>query len=305
MTATSNETEYKRPVALGMANGDIPEDPVAFTPDLVRSWRERGIACLAVRFGRPNDAISLDVLARLRTALANEGIRVSQFVGVNANLVHPDPVVRADAVRRVQRAVPGATEVGARAIQSGAGTCSPTWWQNFYRPHAGNFASEAEDSAVETLSRIGEVIGDADLLYTIECHQLCTFRSPEVIRRILDRVDHPKIKANFDPVNMLDTAYAAYTSAERIAEMVEIVGPRYAPTCHIKDIGVGDEMPLHTNELPPGQGLIDIDTIFAAAQRLPGDGTVDMLVEHLSVGDSAAGVEFARQAAIRLGIQLE
>jgi sugar phosphate isomerase/epimerase len=240
----------------------------------------------------------------VRAMLADHGLHVAEFAGVNANLVHPDQAVRDEAVERVQAAIEPASALGARYINSGAGSCSPGWRESFYRPDAGNFTPEAEDRAVDTLSRIARVIDDSDLLYAVECHQLTTMRSAEVIRRVLDRVDHPRIFANFDPINLLDTAFAAFTSADRIPEMIDAVGRRYAQTCHVKDVVVTDAMPYESCEAPPGQGLVQIETIFAAAQRLPGDGPVDLIVEHLDPQNAATSVELVRQRAVESGIPL-
>lgn len=299
---TAKVTDWPRPFALGIANGDVPSDPAGFSVELARSWRASGMACIAVGFSVPALEIDVDLMRETGAMLADEGISVTEFAGVNANLVHPDADVRADAVRRVQAAVAPASALGARYINSGPGSCSPQWQQSFYRADPQNFTSAAEDRAVDTLNRIAQVIDDSDLMYAIECHQLTTMRSAEVIRRVLDRVDHPKVFANFDPVNLLDSAYAAFTNEERIPEFVAVVGPRYADTCHVKDVIVTDAMPYESHEAPPGQGLVAVETILAAAARLPGEGTVDLIVEHLDPENAAASVRLVRQRAESLGI---
>ena len=305
MTAATGETAgWSRPFALGVANGDVPSDPEGFTAELARSWRSRGLSCVAVGFARPAAQIGIELARAVRNLLADEGIRVSEFAGVNANLVHPDPDVRAEAVERVRAAVGPASALGVRCINSGPGSCSPLWPESFYCPDAGNFTQEAEDRAVDTLTRIAAVIDDSELVYTVECHQLTTMRSPAVIRRVLDRVDHPRVMANFDPINLLDSAYAAFTNAERIPEIIDTVGPRYAQTCHVKDVVVTDAMPFESHEAPPGRGLVKIETIFAAAQRLPGNEQIDLIVEHLDPQNAEASVEEVRQRALAAGIPL-
>jgi sugar phosphate isomerase/epimerase len=259
---------------------------------------------VAVGFARPAAEVSVELMRDVRAMLSDEGIHVSEFAGVNANLVHPDPAVREQAVERVRAAVGPASALGAACVNSGPGSCSESWRESFYRPDTGNFTPEAEDRAVDTLTRIARVIEDTDLVYTVECHQLTTMRSATIIRRVLDRVDHPRIRANFDPINLLDSAYVAFTNAERIPEFIDTVGPRYAHTCHVKDVIVTDEMPFESHEAPPGQGLVRSETIFAAAQRLPGDQPVDLIVEHLDPKNAEASVELVRQRALEAGITL-
>lgn len=293
---------WPRSFALGIANGDVPSDPAGFSVELARSWRARGMACVAVGFARPAADIDVALMSEVRALLADHGITVSEFAGVNANLVHPDPAVRADAVRRVRDAVAPAAALGARYINSGPGSCAANWVASFYGPDRDNFTAAAEDRAVSTLTDIAAVIDDTELGYAIECHQLTTMRSAEIIRRVLDRVDHPRVLANFDPINLLDSAYAAFTNAERIPELVEIVGPRYALTCHVKDVVVTDAMPYESHEAPPGTGLVAVETILAAAAQLPGDEPVELIVEHLDPRGAMVSVELVRQRAEAIGI---
>lgn len=286
---------------LGLANGGVPSDPSEFTRELVESWRQRGIGCLSTALPRPHDDLSLGMLHDLRALLADSAVRVSQFANVNANLVHPDPDARYASIARVAAAVRPAQAVGARMILSGPGSCSPDWQNHFYGPDGENYSPESEDRIVDSLTRIAKIIDDTDLIYTIECHQLTTMRSPAVIRRVLDRVDHPRVVANFDPVNMLDCAYAAFTSAERIPEMIEVIGPRYGPSCHVKDIAVLPEFVYASREVAPGEGLIALTTIFDAVAGLP--APVDLIVEHLSTEAAPAAVELVRTAALAAGLE--
>lgn len=293
-----------RRVRLGLVDGDVPDDPSLFTPWLVEAWRDRGVSCLTVAFSATGADRTLAAMEQLRTLLAGGDVEVSQFSSVNANLVHPDPDVREDAVARVARAIPPAQALGARLIISGAGTCSPRWRAHFYDPHRDNFMPDAEDRMVDTLLRIADLIDPTGMLYAIECHQLGPMRSPEVIRRILDRVDHPRVVANFDPINLLDTAHKAFLNDAAISEMVDVVGGRYAPTCHMKDIVVLDELPFTSREAPPGRGLVHPRTILEAALRLPGEGDVDVIVEHLGPVEAEAAFRHVRDVALAMGLRL-
>jgi len=293
-----------RRVRLGLVNGDVPDDPALFTPWLIEGWQTRGVSCLAVAFSAAGADRSPARMEQLRELLAAGDVAVSQFSSVNANLVHPDRDVRSDAVDRVARVIPSAQALGARVIISGAGTCSPRWRTHFYDPHRGNYLPEAEDRIVDSLSRIAELIDPTDLVYAIECHQLGPMRSPEVIRRVLDRVDHPRVVANFDPVNLIDAPHKAFLNEEAIPAMIDIVGNRYAPTCHIKDIVVLEELPFTSREAPPGRGLIDPRTVFAAALRLPGDGDVDIIVEHLGPAEAEVAFRHVRDQALAMGLEL-
>lgn len=286
---------------LGLANGDIPAEPARFTEALIGSWTELGIRCLSVHFSAGPAAV-VDEMAELRARLAGGGIHVAQMAGVNANFVHADAEVRAEAHRRVLSAIPTAVGLGATMISSGAGTSRDDWKDSFYAPHADNYSERAKDDLIAGLRGIAPHIEDAGLSYTIECHQLSTMRSPEVIREVMDSVDSPVITANFDPVNLLDSAVAVFDNAARMRHIMDVVGPRYGASCHLKDVMVTDEFVCRTLEVPPGEGVLDYDVFFEVVRRLP-DGSA-LIVEHLTPEQSAAGVRYVRQRALAAGIEL-
>lgn len=286
---------------LGLANGDIPNEPAGFTAPLIARWAEMGIRSLSVHFVAGPAAVRGDA-PDVRARLADGGIHVAQMAGVNANFVHASPEVRAEAHRRVLAAIPTAVALGATMISSGAGTSRDDWQQNFYAPHADNYSERAKADLIEGLRGIAPHIEEAGISYTIECHQLSAMRSPEAIREILDAVDSPVITANFDPVNLLDSAVAVFDNAARMAHMIDVVGPRYGASCHLKDVAVTDEFVCRILEVQPGEGVLDYDAFFEQVRRLP-DGSA-LIVEHLTPERSAEGVRYVRERALAAGIEL-
>lgn len=286
---------------LGLANGDIPRHPEEFTGDLVEGWARQGIRCLSTSFLIPHAELAI-AAPTLRRTLADNDIHVAQFAGVNANFVHHDDAVRAIGRESVRAAIPAAVALGATMISSGCGTNRDDWAENFYGPHARNYSDDAKWRLVEELRAIAPSIADAGLSYTIECHQLSVMRSPEVIREVLDAVDSPVITANFDPVNLLDSAVAVFDNGARMRHMVETVGPRYGASCHVKDIRVTDDLVCRIVEEPPGDGVLDYAAYFAAASLLP--GPTALIVEHLDPSRSAQGIDFVREAALANGVEL-
>ncbi|MGX1932875.1 sugar phosphate isomerase/epimerase family protein [Microbacterium resistens] len=286
---------------LGLANGDIPAEPAGFTEALISSWASLGIRCLSVHFSAGPAAV-VNKVADLRSRLSAGGIHVAQMAGVNANFVHPSAEVRAEAHRRVIAAIPTAVGLGATMISSGAGTSRNDWTRAFYGPHPDNYSARAADDLITGLRGIAPHIEDAGLSYTVECHQLSTMRSAEVIREVMDAVDSPVISANFDPVNLLDSAVAVYDNAARMRHIMDVVGPRYGASCHVKDVVVTDEFVCRTLEVPPGDGVLDYDAFFEVVRRLPDESA--LIVEHLTPEQTAGGVRFVRERALAAGIEL-
>lgn len=289
---------------LGLANANIPTEFDRFTDELVGEWLELGVRALALHFlGRHEEVVRRG--GELRERLADRGIEVVQYSGVNANLVHPSDEVRAHALESVRRAIPAAMSLGSRMILSGAGSTSPEHEDAFYAPAIDNYSAATADRLVDGLRRIAPMLEDAGLGYVIECHQLTTMRSPRVVRDILDAVDSPAIFANFDPINLLDSAYAVMTSGDRIREMVEVVGPRYASTTHVKDARVLNDLVYRAIEVPPGQGVVDAADIFTAAANIPTTDTMALIIEHLHPDDFRGAIDYVLARAEHAGVEWE
>jgi sugar phosphate isomerase/epimerase len=190
-------------------------------------------------------------------------------------------------------------------VVSGAGTTSDEHERYFYGPAASNYTADAEQRLIDGLREIAPEAEAAGVEYAIECHQLTTMRSAKVVRRVLDAVDSPNVVANFDPVNLLDSSYAAHTHAVRIPEMVAMVGHRYGPTTHVKDLRVTNDFVLSMVEVPPGEGLIDFGVVVAAAGAIPVSRTMAFIVEHLSADRAEHGIRFFRKAAEAAGVDFQ
>jgi len=286
---------------LGLANGTVPRSPELFTDDLAAQWAELGIRCISTSFSRARVEVGR-YAQRIKSVLSEKGIHVAQFAGVNANFVHHDVAVRKSGRESVFEAIAAVKSIGATMISSGCGTNSDDFESHFYAPHPLNYTEAARDRLVDELRSIAPAIEDAGILYTIECHQLSVMRTPEIIRSVLDEVDSPAIFANFDPVNLLDSAQAVFDNGRRMSSMVETVGPRYGPSCHIKDVAVSTDFVCHIVEVAPGEGVLDFEAFFAAAATLP--GPTPLIVEHLSGDQVSAAIDFVRQKAHDSGVVL-
>ncbi|HLQ82117.1 MAG TPA: TIM barrel protein, partial [Bacillota bacterium] len=276
---------------LGLANGDVPKDPYAFTPALARAWSERGVRCLAVGFRDVPQAETARAAVELRPLLTDHGIHISQYVGINAHLAHVDQARRADGIRRIREAVPAARALDATMMQSGVGTNAVAGLgtspappppgephhhdaPHHYAPHPDNYSPAARDGLVRALREVATMMADEGMVFSLECHQLTTMRSARVIRDVLDEVDSPAVVANFDPVNLLDSATAVYDNAARMRAMADVLLPpdgvaRLGPSCHVKDVVLRSGLVCHIDEEAPGAGVLDLSVLLELAQRLP------------------------------------
>ncbi|MFS0892873.1 sugar phosphate isomerase/epimerase family protein [Microbacterium sp. 179-I 3D3 NHS] len=286
---------------LGLANAGIPRDDRAIDEELLREWSALGIRCIATGFFAPPNEVARRA-SSLRGRLADAGIAIAQYAGLNANLVHPDARRRAVTRHQVRDALELGRELAVGMIASGCGTTAEAPGRSFYAPDPRNHHPETVDRLIDELRLIAPMAEDAGVMYSIECHQLTTMGDPVTIRAVLDAVDSPAIVANFDPVNLLGSVGEVYGNALAMERMLDVVGPRYGPSCHVKDVVVADELVCRIDEAAPGEGLLDFTAFFAQAARLP--GPTALIVEHLPADRRDEAIAFVVEQAHATGAVL-
>ena len=125
-----------------------------------------------------------------------------------------------------------------------------------------------------------------------------TLDSAETTRQVLDAVDSPFVRSDFDPVNWL-TLRTAYTSGPAIERMLDTLG-QHVVSAHAKDLVVEDRLTLHLTERPTGQGWLDYPAFLARMEALDPDYPV--IVEGASQADLPAVKAFLDGVAASLGI---
>ncbi len=282
---------------LGVSGGPVPRDPDAVTPALARELAELGVSAVVTHFTPAPAAMVAGQARRVRQVLAEAGIRVVQATGYNPNMVHPDGDARRADLERLRAAFDAARLLGAEMIISGCGSHHPSF---FYGPARDNHTQQARDRLVASLRQAAPWAESAGVVLALECHVQTTLDTPTHIREVLDAVDSPWVRANFDPVNLLGDLPTVFASGQAMRHMWATIGPRYAPSAHFKDVGVRPELVVHIDEMAPGEGILDLDTFFAVCREL-GDGAA-IVVEHLPADQARAALAFTRRRAAEAGI---
>ena len=284
---------------LGLANGPLPHTSDGVTAELAGQLQAWGIHALALHL-QDAEAMVAGGGRRVRELLADHDIRVVQSTGFAPNLVDPDPDIRRDAHSRIRRGLAAAEALGAVMVNTGVGSHHPTF---AYGPHPANHAQASIDTLVENLRVLCPEAEDRGLLLSLEPHVQTTISDPDTIATIVAAVDHPALRVNFDPVNLLGTLPEVFDAATAIARIGERMGPFLGPSAHAKDIRPLPELVLHLTEVSPGEGFVDWAAYFEVCRGL-GDGAA-LIVEHLH-GDAVEPAIAATVAlAERHGIALE
>ncbi|HEX3349440.1 MAG TPA: sugar phosphate isomerase/epimerase family protein [Acetobacteraceae bacterium] len=245
----------------------LPDDMREVTPELCRRVRANGFSGIFTRFRRndPNETSKADALA-LRNVLAGEGVRLFQATGYWQNMITPDETRRGESVRTIRAALRLAAWMGARGIDTGPGSMNPAgpWF-----PHPDNDSATARRQLVRTLKECVAAAEDAQVYLSLEAHQLVTLRTPEITRDVLDEVDSPWVRCDYDSANWI-TLDTVFDTGAALNHHFDVLGDRIV-SCHAKDIWIENRLTLHLQDGCSGKGLMDFATLFRRMEALSTD----------------------------------
>ncbi|MBI4552836.1 MAG: sugar phosphate isomerase/epimerase [Candidatus Latescibacteria bacterium] len=251
----------------GMSGCFLPADMNEMTPELCTRVRELGFTGIFTRFGKNNPHDTPRASAqRLRDLLADHGVRLFQATGYWQNLVTPDETKRNEGVRTLQAALRLAGWMGARGIDTGPGSMSPDgpWF-----PHPDNWTDPCRRQLVKSLKECAKAAEDSGVYLSLEGHQLVTLESAEATKAILDEVNSPWVRSDYDSANWI-TRETVYNTTAAIDHHFDVLG-HHIVSCHAKDIWIEDRLTLHLQDGCPGKGLMDFKTLFRRMEALSPD----------------------------------
>jgi sugar phosphate isomerase/epimerase len=283
---------------LGMSGCFLPADMNDFTPQMCRRVRSAGFSGVFTRF-KDNDPLATPQAdaARLRSLLADENVRLFQVTGYWQNLVTPDETARRESVRVVQAALRLAGWMGARGIDTGPGSMNPDgpWF-----PHPDNWTANAEAQLVRSLRECARAAEDNGVFLSLESHQLVTPRSPEIALRILDAVDSPWVRCDYDSANWIDL-HSIYDTSSALDAHFDLLG-RHIVSAHAKDIWLENRLAVHLQDGCPGKGVMDFSTLFRRLEAL--DPDYPAIAEGNSTEELPAVGSLFHETAKSLGIRV-
>ena len=283
---------------LGMSGCFLPADMNDFTVEMCRRVRSCGFSGVFTRF-KENDPLTTpraDAL-RLKSLLADENVRLFQVTGYWQNLITPDESLRSQSVSVVQAALRLAGWMGARGIDTGPGSMNP---QGPWFPHPDNWTAKAEAQLVRSLRECAKAAEDNGVLLSLECHQLVTPRSPEIALRILDAVNSPWVRCDYDSANWIDLQ-SIFDTTSALNAHFDLLG-RHIVSAHAKDIWVENRLAVHLQDGCPGKGTMDFRTLFRRLEGL--DPDYPAIAEGNSTDELPAVGRLFHETAEALGIRV-
>ena len=283
---------------LGVSGAFLPERMADLTVAHARQVRELGSSGIFTRFTEDDPLTVGDAQCRrVRDVLEAEGVEMFQATGYRPTLVHPDESARREASRTLCEALRIARWLGARAVDTGPGSMSPRgpWFPDPY-----NYTEQAKEQLVKSLREGARAAEEHGVLLCVEGHQLVTLRSAEVTREVIDEVDSPWVRVDFDPANWI-TLETVYESGTAIDAMLETLGDRIA-SAHVKDVVVHDRLVVHIDHCAAGTGVLDIAALLLGMERL--DPEAPIIVEAAETHELPDVFSFLRRTAAGLAVEV-
>lgn len=251
----------------GMSGCFLPANMNDIDAAMCRRVRAAGFSGIFTRF-KDNDPLTTPRAdaERLKSLLADEGVQLFQTTGYWQNLVTSDETARAQSVKVLQAALKLAGWMGARGIDTGPGSMNPAgpWF-----PHPDNWTPRAEVQLIKSLKECAQDAEDAGVFLSLESHSLVTPRTPEIAARILDAVDSPWVRCDYDSANWI-TLETIYDTTGALHAHFDLLG-KHICSAHAKDIWVENKLAIHLQDGCPGQGVMDFATLFSRLEALDPD----------------------------------
>lgn len=195
------------------------------------------------------DTLPAGAMDAILRASERSGVAVTAINGT-FNAAHPDPEVRAEAVRRFAGLAKASGLLGCKIITLCSGTrCEDDLWAN----HPDNGTPEAWHDAKDTMLRLCEIAEREGITLAIETEVSNVVSSPEAARRMMDEVASDRLKMIVDPANLFPPGSARPENVRRILEHAFRLFGRDIVLAHGKDIRESDGIDF----CGTGDGIVD------------------------------------------------
>jgi sugar phosphate isomerase/epimerase len=241
------------------------------------------------------DAADSQVQAYVQAA-RDADILIAEVGAWHNNPLSPDPAVRQQALENCKHALEVADRIGALCCVNVAGSRGDLW----DGPHPDNLTGETFAMIVASVQGIIDAVQPTNTFYTLEPMPWIYPDSPDSYLRLIEAVDRPAFAVHFDPVNIISSPQRYFNNGAFLRECFQKLGP-YIKSCHAKDIILRNQLTVHFDEVPPGQGTLDYGTFLKELARL--DDDIPLIIEHIRPEDIAPAIDNIRAVAERAGVQ--
>ena len=190
------------------------------------------------------------------------------------NMVHPDPAVRVDGLRRLAVLIDACAALGTGMVTLCTGTRDP---QDQWRAHPDNQSDAAWADLLAEMAKACDLAEARGVRLGIEPELANVVDSAARARALIDTLQSPAIAIVLDPANLFQVDP---DPARIIAQAVDLLADRIV-MAHAKDRAPNGDF------VAAGQGVVDFAGFIAGLRAVGFDGD---LVTHGSTAAEAPGV---------------
>jgi sugar phosphate isomerase/epimerase len=226
------------------------------------------------------DAISAETIEAVRAAAAESGIAIAALSGT-FNMIHPNPAVREDGVRRLAVLAPAARAMGTRVVTVCTGTRDP---DNQWQAHPDNGTLEAWRDLLASIEAALEIAETHDIDLGIEPELANVVSSAALARRLIDTAANQRLKIIFDAANLFERE-ALGDQRDIVSRALDLLADRIV-IAHAKDRDADGGFAV------AGQGVLDYGHYVSELRRVGFDGA--LIAHGLGAADAPAVAAFLR-----------
>jgi sugar phosphate isomerase/epimerase len=228
------------------------------------------------------DEITPEMIAVVAAASRETGVSIAA-ISATYNMIHPEPKIRADGLRKLEVIIKSARAMGASLVTLCTGTRDA---EDQWRHHPDNQGAEAWRDLLAEMSKAAALAEAHDVFLGIEPELANVVNSAAAAKRLLNETGSPHLRTVLDPANLFETA----SDEERrsiIARAAETLAGSIS-MAHAKDRDAAGGF------VAAGTGVIDFPNFIACLRQTGFDGP---LVTHgLSEAEAPAAAAFLAQA---------
>jgi sugar phosphate isomerase/epimerase len=213
------------------------------------------------------ELLPADKADQIRHALAVRGIRMAAISGT-FNLIHPDPNVRDEGLRRLDVLAAACATLETGIITLCTGTRDP---DDMWRRHPGNASPDAWQDLLVSMRKAVAIAEAHDVILGIEPEVSNVVDSAARARRLLDELGSPRVKIIMDGANLFHAGELRHMHSV-LDEAFALLGPDIM-LAHAKDLREDGA----AGHVAAGTGLLDYDHYLA---RLGQAGYTGPLILH-------------------------
>ncbi|HZU04199.1 MAG TPA: sugar phosphate isomerase/epimerase [Ktedonobacteraceae bacterium] len=226
------------------------------------------------------DAIAPSLTTRIHEASMSRGIEIVAVSGTY-NMIHPDPKVRQDGLRRLRILAAACHEMGTSVLTLCTGTRDP---KNMWRWHPENTTSQAWSDLLSSMEAALQIAEEEQVTLAFEPERANVVNTAAKGQALLAAMQSSRLKVVMDPANLIIPGDKQQMS-QVLDEAFDLLG-EHIVIAHAKDRGADDSFQA------AGEGILDYDHYLRLLRARAFDGP--LILHGLTEGQVDAALQFLR-----------